>query len=656
MPTIARTDTLQFSHTLYIFAGLFKNTSLEHSFLTASNKMKDIALNTMDDVFNEAAAESIKKIVNKLKEDIENNKKNYEEITLQSTALDYTLWNIKNMNSREFIYSYNNRNEYKYPSLHGMNKWANMNLVPTSNESNELPTGYKTEIDEMLNSGAKYSIKELDEAFVQCNIHNIVKTGMDYYDEIYKFENHINLNSISSEEEEKFRESLIAKAEAYKDALVENINNTSTSDNKINVKDSLADRLFTVAGEMENSLGDDSRSFRGSLTNVDEQLKYLKSGLPLSGMHYIVRYTRDCRSLFSRCSGKEHVNEELKKATENLYNHVKAVPEENASDEAKKSYCRNIANDIEAVKNIYDQLDKDDQKYYAGEINGIIKEKYAFNDFNVFANHILPYRNAVNHYADTFNNTFKGENHNNSEKYVDMVDALNSYKEMLEGTKKADLSQILNALEGVQNTTDAYIKDKSMFEGWKGDGGVRYDNAKALNKFASYQIKLIKNNLSIDAVNKSVKKTDLSSMMDKLEMNTINKTVKRTAPTYKYTVNENTTKYWNMLIEDARQARSAFRNSRIFEVVILDMVKCREAASALLMSNTPENVKKYSEAVDKVKKSAKRYEDYKLSDHTRFSELEPGKKKLNSSEKDKLKVTDTILYHCPYATPNQKVM
>jgi len=644
MPNLLVTDFLQLQQSIRDFGNTFRHTPLQKVFYDTSNKLSDAVQIGFSNNLSDEDMANVKAVLNDLKKDLENHRKNYADIELQSTIIDYNLWNIDAFNNNTFTISMSKTDSQRYTPLHGINKWGNLSITPSDNGANELPSDQQEEVDLAYAEEAKYTIDELNEAFVNCNIHNIVKTGIEYCDELKKVYASTSLNPMEKAEEDSFRQSLIEKAEAYREAINTNIQGENTN----------VERLFARKGYMKNTLDDGTRSYAEDLKLVDFDLKFFKSGLPLNSYNHIINLENSVLNLSIACktytTNGHKVPDDFKKAIDNLDNHLKAIPEENSSQAQIHEYGKQIYKDIDTLKKKYDALNPEDKAFFQKTFKEVNGYGYIFHNLEASTKIMIPFKDGIQHYIDTFDNTFKNKQHENTTQYNEMIKALKDYKTSLNGSDNINI--VYNNLKTVQEKTRNYIKSKNIFQGWKGDGGVRYENAKALDNFVSHQIALLKSFRNAQNVNKSVQKTDLSSMMNKLEMNTINEPVKRTTPAKEYMINKDVVDYWNVMTNEARKPLSANYNSPEYIDFIHSIDNCKLASQKLYKNPQSQASKKeYAKAIDTLLKDAKAYEKYKLSDHTRFPELEPGKKPLNSDDKGKLEMTDSMLYDCKYTKP-----
>jgi hypothetical protein len=108
--------------------------------------------------------------------------------------------------------------------------------------------------------------------------------------------------------------------------------------------------------------------------------------------------------------------------------------------------------------------------------------------------------------------------------------------------------------------------------------------------------------------------------------------------------------YLQALKQTAGEARGLFHDSDEYINFYMAIDDVADAARHLKSSRNnniinadADKLKEYREAVNRLKDCAKAYEDYKMSDHTKDPAKEPDKKKLNSDDKRKLKIINSVL-------------
>ncbi|MCR4901432.1 MAG: hypothetical protein K6A23_01120 [Butyrivibrio sp.] len=537
----------------------------------------------------------------------------------RNTIIDYIDWINDRVKKREYI-GENNPEFTKYGPLASLKIWN------------------KLQLDELKKAG------ELNEVFKKSNISQVIYSARDYYDELRNTEIESSLKTLSKEEDAKLRNKLIEKAQAYHDAL----------NNAIQIDPDDKETVQKLYGS-EKNMSEALEGFAKDRERAAFEIKYLKSGLPIATMDVAYNSLDSAKNIEDHLKNKEDIKQENEvKAAEELVKAVDNIPGADASEEEKNKYCKNVVEKINKCKaEIADNPDHEDIKHFSDKINA---QAPIFSNMEIVAEGSKNFEEGLNHYLTTFNNTFIYSHHDNSSKYTEMVDALADYKKKSAGITNG--LEKINALKEVKNKAHAYTQSKHFWEGWKGDGGVRYENAKALEKYVDFQIMQIRSILNMQNA-KTIKVID----MDSLKHNLINNEVKEAhinRPVYKEypKVTKDITNYYYVIYNEALNKRAVSANDSPQYLGFINGLKnCYEASKNLYRAYNKgdraiiEAKKNYSVAIDRLKDSAKAYEDYKLKDHTRFPELEANKEKLNSKDKEKLELTDKILYNTRYLNP-----
>jgi hypothetical protein len=125
-------------------------------------------------------------------------------------------------------------------------------------------------------------------------------------------------------------------------------------------------------------------------------------------------------------------------------------------------------------------------------------------------------------------------------------------------------------------------------------------------------------------------------------------------------VDDETIRQLKDLQKKAKKASGTFKDSKQYKDFRASIDKSLTLAQKILANelNPDFDMKKaeaeYASSIRGMRKAAKSYKDYKLKDKTADKEAEPGKKKLNSDDKKKLDLIESVEKNEKLITVKQK--